>query len=32
MPILACGTCGSFDVTLVSGEELRVVSIELVEA
>ena len=25
MPILACGSCGSFDVTLVSGEELRVV-------
>jgi hydrogenase nickel incorporation protein HypA/HybF len=29
MPILACGTCGGFDVTLVSGEELLVVSIEL---
>jgi hydrogenase nickel incorporation protein HypA/HybF len=32
MPILACGTCGSFDVKLLSGEELRVVSIDLVDA
>jgi hydrogenase nickel incorporation protein HypA/HybF len=31
MPILACGSCGSFDVMLVSGEELRVVSIDLVD-
>ncbi len=32
MPILACGSCGSFEVKLVSGEELRVVSIDLVDA
>lgn len=32
LPILSCGSCGSFDVSLVSGEELRVVSIDLVVA
>lgn len=32
MPVLACGSCGAFDVGLVSGEELRVVSIDLVDA
>jgi hydrogenase nickel incorporation protein HypA/HybF len=32
IPILACGSCGTFEVTLVSGEELRVVSIDLVDA
>jgi Zn finger protein HypA/HybF involved in hydrogenase expression len=32
MPILACGSCGTFEVTLVSGVELRVVSIDLVDA
>jgi hydrogenase nickel incorporation protein HypA/HybF len=31
-PILACGSCGTFDVRLLSGEELRVVSIDLVDA
>jgi hydrogenase nickel incorporation protein HypA/HybF len=30
VPILACGTCEGFDVRLLSGEELLVVSIELV--
>jgi hydrogenase nickel incorporation protein HypA/HybF len=32
MPILACGTCGSFEVTLLSGEEFVIVSMELAEA
>jgi hydrogenase nickel incorporation protein HypA/HybF len=32
MPILACGTCGSFDVTLLSGEEFLIVSMEVTEA
>ena len=32
MPILACGACGGFDVELLSGEELLVVSIDLVDA
>ncbi len=32
LPILACGSCGSFEVRLLSGEELRVVSIDLVDA
>ncbi len=32
MPVLACGTCGGFDVKLLSGEELLVVSIDLVDA
>jgi hydrogenase nickel incorporation protein HypA/HybF len=31
MPILACGTCGSFDVTLLSGEEFLIVSMEVTE-
>ncbi len=32
MPILACDACGGFEVKLLSGEELLVVSIDLVEA
>ena len=32
MPILACGSCGGFDVTLLSGEELLLVSIDLGDA
>jgi hydrogenase nickel incorporation protein HypA/HybF len=32
MPILVCGTCGSFEVTLLSGEEFLIVSMDLVEA
>ena len=32
MPIMACGTCGGFDVKLLSGEELQIVSIDLVDA
>jgi hydrogenase nickel incorporation protein HypA/HybF len=32
LPILACGRCEGFDVKLVSGEELLVVSIDLVDA
>jgi Zn finger protein HypA/HybF involved in hydrogenase expression len=31
MPIVACGRCYSRDVTLVSGEEFAVVSLELAE-
>ena len=31
-PLLACGTCEGFDVELLSGEELLVVSIDLVDA
>lgn len=31
-PILACGHCEGFEVKLVSGEELVVVSIDLVDA
>ena len=31
-PILVCGSCGTFDVTLLSGEELLVVSLELADA
>lgn len=31
LPILLCGGCGSTEVTLVSGQELVVVSLELVE-
>jgi len=31
MPIMACGRCYSRDVTLVSGEEFAVVSLELSE-
>ncbi len=32
LPILACGHCEGFDVNLLSGEELLIVSIELVDA
>ncbi|MGO9855324.1 MAG: hydrogenase maturation nickel metallochaperone HypA [Acidimicrobiales bacterium] len=32
MPIMTCGSCGGFDVELLSGEELLVVSIDLVDA
>jgi hydrogenase nickel incorporation protein HypA/HybF len=32
VPILACGVCESFDVTLLSGEEFLVVSLELADA
>lgn len=32
MPIMTCGPCGGFNVTLLSGEELLVVSIDLVDA
>lgn len=32
MPILTCDSCGSFEVKLLSGEELLVVSIDLVDA
>lgn len=32
MPIMACGSCGGFDVTLLSGEELLIVSIDVVDA
>jgi hydrogenase nickel incorporation protein HypA/HybF len=32
LPILSCGSCGSFEVKLISGEELRVVSIDMVDA
>ncbi len=31
-PILLCGACDGFDVRLLSGEELLVVSIDLVDA
>ena len=31
MPILACATCGSFEVALLSGEEFLIVSMELAE-
>ena len=31
MPILMCGTCDSFEVGLLSGEEFLVVSMEVVE-
>ena len=32
MPILACGSCGSFDVKLLSGEEFLIVSMQVSEA
>lgn len=32
MPILMCGTCDSFEVKLLSGEELLVVSMDLAAA
>jgi hydrogenase nickel incorporation protein HypA/HybF len=31
LPILMCGTCESFDVTLLSGEEFLIVSMEVME-
>ena len=32
MPILACGGCGSFSVTLLTGEEFLIVSMQVAEA
>ncbi|HWE66651.1 MAG TPA: hydrogenase maturation nickel metallochaperone HypA [Acidimicrobiales bacterium] len=32
MPILCCGSCGSFEVKLLSGEEFLIVSMDLAEA
>jgi hydrogenase nickel incorporation protein HypA/HybF len=32
MPILACGSCGSFEVKLLSGEEFLIVSMDIAEA
>lgn len=32
MPILACGRCGSFSVTLLTGEEFLIVSMQVAEA
>jgi hydrogenase nickel incorporation protein HypA/HybF len=32
MPILACGSCGSFDVKLLTGEEFLIVSMDLADA
>ncbi len=32
MPIVACGECFSRDVTLLTGEEFAVVSLELADA
>lgn len=32
LPILSCGQCEGFDVKLISGEELVVMSIDLVDA
>jgi Zn finger protein HypA/HybF involved in hydrogenase expression len=32
MPILMCGACDSFEVDLLSGDELLVVSMEVTEA
>jgi hydrogenase nickel incorporation protein HypA/HybF len=32
MPILCCGTCESFEVKLLTGEEFLIVSMDLVEA
>jgi hydrogenase nickel incorporation protein HypA/HybF len=32
MPILACATCESFEVTLLSGEEFLIVSMDLAKA
>ncbi len=31
MPILVCGTCGSFDVELVSGEEFQIATMDVAE-
>jgi hydrogenase nickel incorporation protein HypA/HybF len=32
LPVLSCGTCGSFSVTLRTGEEFLLVAMELAEA
>ena len=32
LPILSCGSCGSFDVALLSGEEFQMVSLDLADA
>jgi hydrogenase nickel incorporation protein HypA/HybF len=32
IPVLACGTCGSFEVKLLGGEEFLIVSMEVTEA
>jgi hydrogenase nickel incorporation protein HypA/HybF len=32
MPVLCCGVCESFDVTLMSGEELQLVSMDVEDA
>jgi hydrogenase nickel incorporation protein HypA/HybF len=32
VPVFACRACGGFDVTLVSGEELLLVSVDLAQA
>jgi hydrogenase nickel incorporation protein HypA/HybF len=32
LPVLACGTCGGFDVKLLSGEEFHMVSMDLADA
>jgi hypothetical protein len=32
MPILTCGSCGIFEVTLLTGEEFLIVAMELAEA
>jgi hydrogenase nickel incorporation protein HypA/HybF len=31
MPILVCSACGSFEVTLLTGEEFQIVSMEVAE-
>lgn len=31
-PVMVCGSCGGFDVKLLSGEELDLVSIDVVDA
>jgi hydrogenase nickel incorporation protein HypA/HybF len=31
LPVLACGSCGSFEVTLLTGDEFLVVSMDLAE-
>ena len=31
VPVLCCGVCESFDVTLISGEELQLVSMDLAD-
>jgi hypothetical protein len=32
LPVLVCGGCGSFEVSLRSGEEFLIVSMDLAEA